>query len=153
MIRMFPAGVSEMCSLAVACAVTEFEKSSSNGVDTLAYLEAQEAMPKAATLVNAHNLAPKPGVGADCDDRWMQECLQSCPAGLSADLQRVQSSTATAEMSQEVKDLIQSLKLAAQLTKEDLKKVQDVNTLPTFDPDATAGLGQHPLFLQCPRHN
>jgi hypothetical protein len=74
----------------------------------------------------------------------------------------------TAQMSQEVKDLIQShvrlpafcvpiviqsLKLAAQLTKEDLKKVQDVNTLPTFDPDATAGLGQHPLFLQCPRHN
>jgi hypothetical protein len=29
----------------------------------------------------------------------------------------------------------------AQLTKEDLKKVQDVNTLPAFDPDATAGLG------------
>ncbi len=35
----------------------------------------------------------------------------------------------------------------AQLTKEDLKKVQDVNTLPAFDPDATAGLGQHPSFF------
>jgi hypothetical protein len=31
--------------------------------------------------------------------------------------------------------------VAAHLTKEDLKKVQDVNTLPAFDPDATAGLG------------
>jgi hypothetical protein len=41
----------------------------------------------------------------------------------------------------------------AQLTKEDLKKVQDVNTLPAFDPDATAGLGQHPSFFKCPCHN
>jgi hypothetical protein len=35
----------------------------------------------------------------------------------------------------------------AQLTKEDLKKGHDVNTLPAFDPDATAGLGQHPPFF------
>jgi hypothetical protein len=62
---------------------------------------------------------------------------------ITTDMQMVQSSTASAgEMSQEAKDLIQSLKLAAHLTKEDLKKVQDVNTLPAFDPDdATAGLG------------
>lgn len=152
MIRMFPAGVSEMCSLAVACGVTEFEKASRNGVDTLAasmaHLEAQEAMPKAAAPVNAQSLAPTPGVGADCDHLWMQEYLQKCHAGLSADLQSVQSSTASAgEMSQEAKDLIQSLKLAAQLTKEDLKKVQDINTRPAFDPDASAGLGHNPSFF------
>ena len=36
MIRIFPSGVSEMCSLAVACGMREFEKSSRNGVHTLA---------------------------------------------------------------------------------------------------------------------
>ena len=170
MIRMFPSGVSEMCSLAVACGVTEFEKASRNGVDTLAasmssvkyaaqsdvgmdfcasrYAKGPE-LERGNSPSGAQAIAKKVG-----DDMWMQEYLQKCQAGLSADLQSVQSSTASAgEMSQEAKDLIQSLKLAAQLTKEDLKKVQDVNTLPTFDPDATAGLGQHPLFLQCPRHN
>jgi hypothetical protein len=35
----------------------------------------------------------------------------------------------------------------AQLTKEGLKTGHDVNTLPAFDPDATAGLGQHPPFF------
>jgi hypothetical protein len=137
MICMFPAGVSEMCSLAVSCGVTEFEKASRNGVDTLAasmssvryaaqsgvgidfwvsrypkepelergdspsaapatakkvgdrsgegkvflnkyekavaYLEAQEAMPKAAASVSAQSLAPTPGFGTDCD---LQEYLQ-----------------------------------------------------------------------------
>jgi len=277
MIHMFPSGVSEMCSLAVACGVTEFEKASRNGVDTLAasmssmrhaaqrgvgidfcasryakgpelergnspsgapaiaknvgdrsgeekvplneyekavaYLEVeeleacrtlegraraaarafiaveiergnspsgapaiakkvgdrsgeekvplheylaaacaqgmrQEVVPKAAAPVSAHSLAQTPGDGPDCNHMWMQEYLQKCQAGLSADLQSVQSSTASAgEMSQEAKDLIQSLKLAAQLTKEDLKKVQDINTMPAFDPDTTAGLGHNPSFF------
>jgi hypothetical protein len=172
MIRMFRAGVSEMCSLAVACGVTEFQKASRNCVDTLAasmspvryaaqsgvsidfcasryatgpelesvsevraraaarvrafiaaarergnspsvapaiaknvgdrsgegkvllneyekavaYLKAQEAMPKAAAQVSAHSLAQTPDVGADCDHMWMQEYLQKCQEGLTADV-------------------------------------------------------------------
>jgi hypothetical protein len=164
MIRMFPSGVSEMCSLAVACGVTEFEKASRNGVDTLAasmssmrhaaqrgvgidfcasrYAKGPE-LERGNSPSGAQAIAKKVG-----DDMWMQEYLQKCQAGLSADLQSVQSSTASAgEMSQEAKDLIQSLKLAAQLTKEDLKKVQDINTMPAFDPDTTAGLGHNPSFF------
>ena len=225
MIHMFPAGVSEMCSLAVACGVTEFEKAS-NGVDTLAasmssvryaaqhdvgmdfcasryakgpelergnsqsgapaiaknvgdrsgeqkmplneyekavaYLEVEgrtlEGRARAAARAftaaeiergnergNSPTISPAKKVG---DDMWTQEYLQKCQAGLSADLQIVQSSTASAgEMSQEAKDLIQSLKLAAQLTQEDLKKVQDINTKPAFDPDTSAGLGHNPSFF------
>ena len=59
MIRMFPAGVSEMCSLAVACRVTEFQKASSNGVDTL------------AASMSTVRYAAQSGVGIDfCASRY-----------------------------------------------------------------------------------
>jgi hypothetical protein len=164
MIRMFPSGMSEMCSLAVACGVTEFEKASRNGVDTLAasmssvrYAAQSDVgmdfcasrYAKVPELERGNFPSGAPAIAKKVGDgMWMQEYLQKCQAGLSADLQSVQSSTASAgEMSQEAQDLIQSLKLAAQLTKEDLKKVQDINTMPAFDPDATAGLGHNPSFF------
>ena len=54
--------------------LNEYEKA-------VAYLEAQEAMPKDAAQVSAHSLAPAPCVGADCDHMWMQEYLQKSMVG------------------------------------------------------------------------
>ncbi len=118
--------------------LNEYEKA-------VAYLEVEAEIERGNERGNSPTISPAKKVG---DDMWTQEYLQRCQAGLSADLQIVQSSTASAgEMSQEAKDLIQSLKLAAKLTQEDLKKVQDINIKPAFDPDTSAGLGHNLSFF------
>ena len=143
--------------------MTEFEKASRNGVDTLAasmssvrYAAQHDVgmdfcasrYAKGPELERGNSQSGAPAIAKTVgDDMWTQEYLQKCQAGLSADLQIVQSSTSAGEMSQEAKDLIQSLKLAAQLTQEDLKKVQDINTKPAFDPDTSAGLGHNLSFF------
>jgi len=94
--RMFPAGDTDMSSLALAFVVTEFEKNKNK---------------------NNHGR-------------------------MSADIQIVTPSIPSAgAMSQETEDMIQNLKPAACLTEEELTKVQDKSTMPTLDPDVTAGLG------------
>jgi len=61
---------------------------------------------------------------------------------VSVDLQSEQNATNdSGAMSAEDADMMKSLKLAAELTREELKNIQDNRLMPVVDPETTAGLG------------
>ena len=146
--KMFPAGVSEMCSLALACGVTESERSRNGDDEQTLNLEMLSLLQTQGNERRVQQPASAPWklqslhqITHHSDDTRMQY-LKKCQSGVSADLQSMESSIAsTSSMSQETQNMILSLKLAQQLTEAELAKVQDSSAMPVFDPDATAGLG------------
>jgi len=134
-IRMFPVGVSEMSSLALVCGVQVFENSNNalEEVDLMMCLRLQQNDIQAQA-------PPQP---LSAPSRYFSaEYLHRCQDRVSSDLQSKQSATNDGgAMSAEDSDIIKSLKLAAELTKEELKNIQDSRLMPVVDPETTAGLG------------
>ena len=150
-IRIFPVGASEISSLALAFGMTEFCKANHGEKD-------EQAMHMLAMMQakkgggNVSSVPEQLFVDADCtqsfmDDETLQEYLQRCQERVKMNLHGTRR---TNTLSQEEYDMLQSLKLAEQLTGEELKKVQDKRLMPVFDPDVTAGIG---LTFTCAKQN
>ena len=141
-IRIFPVGASEISSLALAFGMTEFGKANHSEKDKqtmhmLAMMQVQERGGNVSS-VPEHVVVKANCMQSFMDDEALHEHLQRCHETVKMNLHGTKS---TDILSQEEYDMLQSLKLAEQLTEEELKKVQDKNLMPVFDPDVTAGIG------------
>mmetsp|Transcript_26725 Transcript_26725/g.39311 ORF Transcript_26725/g.39311 Transcript_26725/m.39311 type:complete len:798 (-) Transcript_26725:388-2781(-) len=134
-ILIFPAGMSEMSSLALACGIQVFENSNNA-------LEEVDLMMCSRLQQNDIQAQTPPQPQSAPSRYFSKEYLHRCRDRVSVDLQSEQSATNdSGAMSAEDADMMKSLKLAAELTREELKNIQDSRLMPVVDPETTAGLG------------
>ena len=172
--KMFPVGISEMCSLALACGVQEFSNLKYTGNDDIIDLEdngtsqggvtgklSEKEQYRVAVEQAKQQIQTEPQVqsrprpvtigGQGLSDKELQEYLQIVRERVSSDLQLTQTAASACEMyvgTEAHSERIKSLKLVQELTEEDLKKVQEKNIVPVLDLDTTAGLGLYLLLTK-----
>jgi len=151
--KMFPVGISEMCSLAIACGVQEFSNLNYTGNDGIIDLEddgTSQGQVQAEPQVQSR---PRPVTigGQGLSDKELQEYLHIVRERVSSDLQFTQTAASAINMytgAEAHSERIKSLKLVQELTEEELKKVQEKSRVPVLDLDTTAGLGLYLLLTK-----
>jgi hypothetical protein len=176
--KMFPVGISEMCSLAIACGVQEFSNLHCTGndgiIDGIIDLEddgtSQGGVTGKLSTKEQYRVAveqakqqtqtepqvqsrPRPVTigGQGLSDKELQEYLQIVRERVSSDLQFTQTAASAIKMytgTEAHSERMKSLKLVQELTEEELKKVHNKNNFPFFDLDTTAGLGLYVLLTE-----